>query len=267
MACKAGPRLPPVDAAPRIPIERLLSSVCGLYGSSLASPECSRLLEELRSAGVEEALQVGGLEVSGARLLGKGWAGFVFAALLGDEPVAVKALHPRSRRKSMEAEAAAWSIAYAAAAAPRIVAWGSRFIAYRLLTGPTLGDCIPDGVAGALALVHQALTLSWLLDLAGLRHGELARPGSHLLWDQVAGRLYIIDYDSATPSRNPGNLAQLVGGLHRVPWLRRCSPPLPGRLRHALRLYKRQGPTPQAFARAALGVLEYCAQRLTGRGP
>ncbi len=236
---KAGAWEALLAGAPVKPVEAVVECVCSFYGEPPSSPVCTRLLRSVKRLGVSRVYMAGGVVLGGCRLLGKGWAGVVYAAEIPGLPwpVAVKMLHPRSRRPSVAREAAAWSLAHFAGAAPRLVAGDEAAFAYRLLAGPPVGGYTPRSLEDAASTLYMMLRLAWQLDLVGVRHGELARPGSHFMLDGGPPHVYVIDFDSAAASRSPRNLTQLIGGLHRIPWLRACSS-LSAALRESLRAYK-----------------------------
>ena len=238
------------------PLRRALGEVCGALGA-----RCDRLAEELESLGIEAYLEAGSLELGGHRLLGKGWASIVFLARSKRWGiVAVKALRPGSRRRSMLPEAAAWLAASLAGAAPRLHAASLHALIYEPVKGPALGDYVPRGRAEALLVLRRLLYKAYMLDTIGLRHNELARPEGQVLVDAEEAEPYIIDYDSATWS-GPGNLTQLIGGLPRTPLGRQCRiHPGSEALRGPLRRYKQSGPDPAAYHEIARLVTEACLQ-------
>ncbi len=238
------------------PLRRALSEVCVALGA-----RCDRLAEELESLGIEAYLEAGPLELGGHRLLGKGWTSIVFLARSRRwGTVAVKALRPGSRRRSMLPEAAAWLAASLAGAAPRLHAATPHALVYEPVKGPALGDYEPGGRVEAVLVLRRLLYKAYMLDVIGLRHNELARPEGQVLVVKEEAEPYIIDYDSATWS-GPGNLTQLIGGLPRTPLGRRCRiAPGTEPLRGLLRRYKQRGPDPQAYHEIARAVTESCLQ-------
>ncbi|HIQ24252.1 MAG TPA: hypothetical protein EYH50_04305 [Pyrodictium delaneyi] len=246
MAPRDGLQGPRLDETEKIEIRGAVPAVC--YPDPESS-HCRRLLSELEKAGVTHYVNYGKVELPGGyRLLGRGWAGNVFLALWRDSVVAVKALHPRSRRSSMLWEAAAWAVAAWAGVAPRLHMSHRLFILVDPVHGPQLADMEPAACIEAKHLLRRLLWKAYRLDRLGIRHGELARPGGQVLVDPVRQEPYIVDYDSSTVHQNPGNLTQLVGGLARLEWARRCTKigAADAKLRATLRAYK-HGPSLRVF--------------------
>lgn len=239
------------------PLRRALGEVCAALGAG-----CPGLAEELERLGIEEFVEAGPVTLGGHRLLGKGWTSIVFLARSRRwGVVAVKALRPGSRRRSMLAEAVAWLAASLAGAAPRLYAVSPRALVYRPVLGPSLGLYVPGGRAEALLVLRRLLYKAYMLDTIGLRHNELARPENQVVIDTEKGaEPYIIDYDAATWS-GPGNLTQLLGGLPRTPLGRLCSvTPGEEELRAQLRVYKQHGPSPRTYHEITRLLTEACLQ-------
>jgi putative serine/threonine protein kinase len=225
---------------------------------------CDLVVSELERLGLRYIpygpVEVGG---SGLRLLGKGWAGNVFLAHSKQYGiVAVKALRPGSRRQSMAWEATAWAAASELRVAPQLLAWSRVLIAYKPVIGPLLSDYKAEQ-GEALAVLDTLMVKVFLLDLIGLANNELARPGGQVVLDTCGHNPpepFIVDYDSATYSRKPSNLTQLLGGLHRIPLYQRCRP-LPRILREPLAAYKTSH-TPTLFSRIRRVALARCVTLL-----
>ncbi|KSW11755.1 hypothetical protein CF15_02795 [Pyrodictium occultum] len=219
---------------------------------------CRELLEELEEAGVTHYVNAGRIRLPGGyQLLGRGWAGNVFLAIWRGRVAAVKALHPQSRRSTILWEAAAWAAAAWLGAAPRLYTAGRLYLVADAVLGPRLDEVNEIGCGAARHLIRRLIWKAYRLDRLGLRHGELARPGGQVLIDEKSLEPYIVDYDSSTLSRKPGNLTQLLAGLRRLSLTRRCTR-LSGsgeELREALRSYK-QAPTLESLERvlSALGL-------------
>ncbi len=202
------------------------------------SPLCSRVIEELERLGVEAYLPLGPRRLPGGyRLLGRGWAGNVFAALWRGEVVAVKVTAPDSRRHSMLRECLLASIASAVGVAPRIYACSRYAMVMRLVRGPRLSEYKPGARWEAYLVLRRLLYKAYLLDRLGIDHGELTRPGGQVLVEDAEP--YIIDYDSASAARKPRNLTRLVAGLSRIDWVRGVArPSTDPAVREALRSYR-----------------------------
>jgi putative serine/threonine protein kinase len=218
-----------------------ITTVCKHLGAKPGS--CNDAIREAEEAGINCILDIGRLSLGGVKLLGKGWAGFVVAALLGNHPVALKVLNPAGRRVSLLGESVAALAAGLVGAAKKVLYPGVRILAYELAIGPLLGEYQPPSTSQAYMVLEHLLDKAYRLDAIGLRHNELARPEKQVIIDTCSGELepYILDYESATWIGRASNLPQIVGGLPRTPLGRKCGIPLLLRekdLRSILRRYK-----------------------------
>ena len=202
------------------------------------SPLCSRILEELEALGVEAYVPVGERRLPGGlRLLGRGWAGNVFAAIWRGELVAVKVTAPDSRRPTILRECLLATLASAAGVAPRVYACSLHAMIMRLVRGPRLSAYQPRARWEAYLVVRRLLYKAYLLDRLGVDHGELTRPGGQVLLED--NEPYIIDYDSASAARRPRNVTRLAAGLSRIEWVRSIARPSSDpAVREALRRYR-----------------------------
>ena len=179
------------------------------------SEVCIKAIKRLKDIGLECYISFGGTGSGRYRILGRGWSSNVFLARWKQSIVAVKLLRPDSRRKSMLWEGIVWSIASMYSIAPRLHALNRYFLVVDWVQGPKLENYVPKTRLEAVFVVKRLLLKAYLLDKLRIRHGELARPGGQVLLDTSVcpPEPYIIDYDSATISKRPGNFTQLFGGL------------------------------------------------------
>lgn len=198
-------------------------------------PPCGRDPWQLSSAGVEAFCDLpGGTAIPGGpRVIGKGHAGVVLAALTIWGPAAVKVLRLDSKRESLEWEARLQSEASRAGAAPRVYAWSDWFMVSELVEGPRLGD-LRDPRGLPAGPVVESLKAARALDAAGILHHEIHRPWENVILTGSAA--VIVDYESA--GRGCGNVAKILSGLAAAdPRLAALIP----RVRGLLRSYKRSG--------------------------
>lgn len=241
-----------------IEVHEAVMTTCTWLGGS--REHCSKLAREAQRAGILCIYDAGPIEVKGLHILGKGWAGFVAAALHRRGPVTVKFLKPGGRRVSLLAEAAAYLAAGVVGVAPRLYAATRRVLVMQLVDGPSLSRYEPRSLTEALRVLTRLLYKAYMLDMIGLRHNELARPGGQVLIARTRDEPFIIDYESATWStgRTAANLTQLLGGLPRTPLGRRCGIENSlKRIRTYLRLYKR-GDTGKAYINLQRSVAIGC---------
>jgi putative serine/threonine protein kinase len=204
------------------------------------SQYCSKLIDSLKKASVMEFVDYGNALVAGLRILGRGWSSNVFLAVtLDGSIVAVKALRPDSRRKSLLWEGSVWSVASMAGVAPRLQAADRYFVVYTPVLGPVIGEYMPKNSLEWEYVLRLIIDKTYVLDVLGIAHNELARPEQHILLDSCSKGLpepFIIDYESSTLSAKPRNVSQVIGGLHRVKAFTGCM--VDNYLRNMLREYR-----------------------------
>ena len=219
-----------------IPIERARDAIC--YPDPL-SEICDELIGALVRSGIVYFVNKGSITINKYRVLGKGWASIVFLARMDNRDVAVKALRPGSRRHTLLHEAAMLLAASGLNISPRPYYYDHLFIAMQYLDSIPLIDYA--GQANILELryvLRRLLTKTYLLDLIGISHNELARPHNQVLVEKGTNEPYIIDFEAATISTNPSNLTQLVGGILRIRKIREAIGMNVSEIRELLRDYK-----------------------------
>ena len=219
-----------------IPIERARDAIC--YPDPL-SETCDELIGALVRSGIVHFVNKGSITINKYRVLGKGWASIVFLARMDNRDVAVKALRPGSRRHTLLHEAAMLLAASGLNISPRPYYYDHLFIAMQYLDSIPLIDYAEQANLLELRYVlRRLLTKTYLLDLIGISHNELARPHNQVLVEKGTNEPYIIDFEAATISTNPSNLTQLVGGILRIRKIREAIGMNVSEIRELLRGYK-----------------------------
>ena len=146
------------------------------------------------------------------RVLGKGHAAVVAAALLENIIVAVKARRVDSKRESLLWEAQALAEASRAGVAPRPIYCDDDIIVMELIIGPKLGDLLESGGIPTWALI-EALKAARTLDVIGIEHLEISRPWKNVIFtgNHEKAKALIIDYESS--KKGCGNIPRILGGL------------------------------------------------------
>jgi len=198
-------------------------------------PRCHRDPDWLTTYGIVAVCDVAGGTplLGGLRVLGKGHAGVVMAALHTKGPVAVKVLRLDSKRGSLEWEARLQLEASRAGAAPRMWAWSDWFIVSDLVAGPSLEVLAEHGEPPGWAVI-EALRAARALDATGILHHEIHRPWRNILY--TTSKALIVDYESA--SRGCGNVPKIISGIASRHSILRG---LLGSRRGLLREYRRRG--------------------------
>ncbi len=165
-------------------------------------------VEELRSLGVSQIILGGRTLVSGLRIAGKGQVGLVVKAVMagkGRETCALKIRRMDANRPDMQAEARLHRIANGAGVGPALYDYSSNFMLMEFAEGEGIvdwaaaGDGLSAGREQAQSVAASVLEQCYLLDRAGIDHGELSRVDRHVI---VCGKkATIIDFESASTER------------------------------------------------------------------
>jgi putative serine/threonine protein kinase len=197
-----------------IPIDQLMKSP---YASILCFPsptedELHKRIEELHD------LRVSAIEFSGAASLfsvkvpvvGKGFVGIVVVAHVNGTRAALKILRRDSGRADLLHEATMLAKANAVNVGPRLLAASKNFLLMQFIDGELFPNWLetnrnPKNVGPFL---REILEQCWRLDEACLDHGELSKAPKHLLVEK-AGRVFIVDFESASAERRVANVTAM----------------------------------------------------------
>lgn len=184
----------------------------------LCYPTCSsEVFSERQRAilnmGVTHFINYGGRLIEGYRVLGKGYSSITALALHEGGAKAVKVRRIDSRRVSLELEAMFLEYLSPLGLAPRVYAWARDFIVMEYIDGVPLdeyvnSEVVRDNINEARRILSKALIKAYLLDLTGVDHGELNRPGSHVMVSK--DDVVFIDFESASYSRKTINFTSLA---------------------------------------------------------
>ncbi len=217
-----------------------------------------RVLLDLDAIGVASVLSEGRVEVGDLRAVGKGCVGLVLAGLLNGRKVAVKIRRTDSNRASLSGEAKMLSAANSVGVGPKLITSTDDVLVMEYIDGRPMHVWARERHTAdeVRAIVGGVLDQCFRLDAAGIDHGELSNSKKHLL---VAGRPYIIDFETAGIDRRCRNLVSVVSYLffrqivsphlaHYLSWEEE-------RLKSAVRTYKGR-PSRRAYNRIrdSLGI-------------
>lgn len=165
----------------------------------------SARLSELRGLGVSSIILGGDTIVSGMSIAGKGCVGLVVRAKVGKKMCALKIRRVDANRQSMAGEAQLHKIANDAGVGPRLYDYTQNFMLMEFAEGPSIAEWASGaGKDEAQQTAKSVLEQCYLLDRAGLDHGQLSRLDKHII---VAKRATIIDFETASTERRTANVS------------------------------------------------------------
>ena len=178
--------------------------------------ELASRIEELETLGVTHVVmsqsKPGQTAVQGVSVLGKGCQGIVVKAYREKERCALKIRRTDSSRSTMHNEAHMLNKANRAEVGPELLGVTKNFLLMEYIEGLLLPAWLRSsekkGKEQTCSVIRQALEQAWKLDEAGISHGELSQAPKHIIVD-VDGRAHILDFESASVSRQASNVTAL----------------------------------------------------------
>jgi len=170
------------------------------------------VIDDLRQLGVDELISDGGVEFMGVKLLGKGQNSFVFKCRINNEYYACKVRRPDSPRPSLINEGRYLRLTNSVGVGPRLIGYMGNAIVMELISGVSLQHYVEHADPNELrGVVRDLLWHCRRLDAIGLVHNELNRPQEHVIISR--GRVYIVDFESASMNSRASNVSQLLNAL------------------------------------------------------
>jgi putative serine/threonine protein kinase len=124
--------------------------------------------------------------------------------MIGNKTCALKIRRTDADRKNMDDEARFHTIANDAGVGPRLEGQTKNLIAMEFIDGQSIVNWVESAAKGRLRrMARSVLGQCYILDRAGLDHGELSRLNGHVI---VSDRPYIIDFESASTNRKTSNV-------------------------------------------------------------
>jgi putative serine/threonine protein kinase len=165
----------------------------------------SARLAELRGMGVTSIILGGDTVVHGTKIAGKGCVGLVVRAKAGRKTCALKIRRVDANRESMAGEARLHRIANDADVGPRLYDHSQNFMLMEFAEGASIADWAVNAAREqARTAARDVLEQCFLLDRAGLDHGQLSRLDRHVI---VGKRPVIIDFETASTERRVVNVS------------------------------------------------------------
>jgi putative serine/threonine protein kinase len=168
----------------------------------------------MRSLGIDWLVVDGGEStVNGIPICGKGCVGLVVKARIAGDLAALKIRRTDADRKSMENEVALHKAANGAGVGPRYIGHSENLFAMEFVSGQSIIRWIQDASASRFRQVARSvIEQCFLLDKAGIDHGELSRLGRHVIVTENDSP-YLIDFESASMLRKTANVSSAAQSL------------------------------------------------------
>jgi len=175
--------------------------------------ELRRRLRELKKLGVEAVEFTGEKMVFNVPVLGKGCVGIVVMAHTDVGKVALKIRRVDADRDGMQREAEMLRRANAIDVGPRLLDVTENFLLMEFIEGTLLPQWVEElrgkGTRFRIRRVlRDVLKQCYMLDEAGLDHGELSRAPKHIIVD-VHDRPHLVDFETASVNRRVSNVTSI----------------------------------------------------------
>jgi putative serine/threonine protein kinase len=172
--------------------------------------EFKKRLKELRKLDIKALELSGEKEVFNMPVLGKGCVGIVTIAHMNHERAALKIRRVDADRIGMLREAEMLKKTNSISVGPKLLAVSKNFLLMQFIDGKLLPEWLDTGREKALIkrVLRGVLEQCWLLDKAGLDHGELSHAPKHIIIDGK-NRPFIVDFETASLNRKPSNVTSI----------------------------------------------------------
>ena len=175
---------------------------------------CVKNMQELYKLGIRYFYSYGDLNLGRVKVLGKGYSSIVTLCCKDSIIGVCKILRLDSRRDELSEEASILRELGMLGIAPKLYDASSRVLFMEYVRGYTLQEYLE--LAGAksdvIKVVKRVLEAAGMLDVIGVDHGELSRPGNHVIIKRSLMPCFI-DFESASRKRKPRNLTSLASAL------------------------------------------------------
>ena len=176
--------------------------------------EVKKRLKELKKLGVTHVSFTGPLQIEKCHILGKGYVGMVVLAKKNNEIVALKIRRIDSPRKNMSNEAKLLQIVNKLGIGPKFIKNSKNFLVMEYIEGEKIIDWAKKTETKSQevrSVLNNVLRECYLLDDAGLDHGELSTIDKHVIVGK--NKNTIIDFESSSTNRKPSNVTGATQGI------------------------------------------------------
>ena len=176
--------------------------------------EVKKRLNELKKIGVTHVSFTGPLQIEKCHILGKGYVGMVVLAKKNNEIVALKIRRIDSPRKNMSNEAKLLQIVNKLDIGPKFIKNSKNFLVMEYIDGEKIIDWAKKTETKSQevrSVLNNVLRECYLLDDAGMDHGELSTIDKHVIVGK--NKNTIIDFESSSTNRKPSNVTGATQGI------------------------------------------------------
>ena len=175
--------------------------------------EITNRIQEMKKLGIKSVSFDGPTELEGLKILGKGYVGVVVLAKIKNNVFAVKIRRIDAPRKRMQDEARFQKIANNVNVGPKLIQASKNFLVMEYIKGENIISWAKKTETKSPEIRHvinNVLRDCFLLDHAGLDHGELSTIDKHVI---VNKSITIIDFESSSIKRKTSNVSAAVQAI------------------------------------------------------
>ena len=175
--------------------------------------EITNRIQEMKKLGIKSVSFDGPTELEGLKILGKGYVGVVVLAKIKNNVFAVKIRRIDAPRKRMQDEARFQKIANDVNVGPKLIQASKNFLVMEYIKGEKIINWAKKTETKSPEIRHvinNVLRDCFLLDHAGLDHGELSTIDKHVI---VNKNITIIDFESSSIKRKASNVSAAVQAI------------------------------------------------------
>jgi len=192
----------PISVFKKDPYKKILSF------PKVKDSEIKKRIVELKKLGISHVSFTGPLRIEKCNILGKGYVGMVVLVKKEKEIFALKIRRTDSPRKNMTDEARLLRIANKIGIGPKFIKNSKNFLIMEYIDGEKIIDWVKKSKIKSKDLrsvINNVLRECYLLDNAGLDHGELSTIDKHVIVGK--NRNTIIDFESSSTKRKSSNVS------------------------------------------------------------
>ena len=198
----------PISVFKKDPYKKILSF------PKVKDSEIKKRIVELKKLGISHVSFTGPLRIEKCNILGKGYVGIVVLVKKEKEIFALKIRRTDSPRKNMTDEARLLRIANKIGIGPKFIKNSKNFLIMEYIDGEKIIDWVKKSKIKSKDLrsvINNVLRECYLLDNAGLDHGELSTIDKHVIVGK--NRNTIIDFESSSTKRKSSNVSAAIQAI------------------------------------------------------